>query len=480
MTLRRALLRHRAPRRPARRPRRVAAHPGHQRPAGRTTPTSRPSAEWFAEAVRRTGFPIVEIWQTRPACRPSSPSGRATTPAPRPCSSTATTTSSRSTRSSCGTPTRSTRPIDGDVLRARGASDDKGQLLFHLLGLRAHLAATGRTTPGGAPEVPHRGRGGVRLAELRGSCCAERRDRLDCDVVVITDTGMIADGRARAPSPACAAWSPCTVAFHGPDLDLHSGVFGGAVPNPATAIARLVAALHDDDGRVQVPGFYDDVARADRRRARAVRQGARSTTPSSSTVAKSRALRRRGRVHARSSGSAPGRPPRSTASAAATRATAARRSCRATRSSSCRFRLVADQEPGKIRGGVERVRRRPHARPASIADVEWEGDGVAPCLVADRHPGLPRADRRDQRGLRRRAGAADPRGRQRARRPRSQQVARRAAGVPRRRAARRPDPRAEREGHPVDALQGRRGGGAAVAGAGRPRPAVGASAGGAS
>src|SRR5438067_10219099 len=51
----------------------------------------------------------------------------------------------------------------------------------------------------------------------------------------------------------------CTVDFHGPDLDLHSGVFGGAVPNPATAIARLVAALHDEDGRVQVPGFYDDV-----------------------------------------------------------------------------------------------------------------------------------------------------------------------------------------------------------------------------
>ena len=50
-----------------------------------------------------------------------------------------------------------------------------------------------------------------------------------------------------------------TVTFHGPDLDLHSGVFGGAVPNPATAIARLVGALHDEHGRVQVPGFYDDV-----------------------------------------------------------------------------------------------------------------------------------------------------------------------------------------------------------------------------
>src|SRR5256885_2933858 len=50
-----------------------------------------------------------------------------------------------------------------------------------------------------------------------------------------------------------------TVDFHGPDLDLHSGVFGGAVPNPATAIARLVAALHDENGRVTVPGFYDDV-----------------------------------------------------------------------------------------------------------------------------------------------------------------------------------------------------------------------------
>jgi acetylornithine deacetylase/succinyl-diaminopimelate desuccinylase-like protein len=49
------------------------------------------------------------------------------------------------------------------------------------------------------------------------------------------------------------------VSFHGPDLDLHSGVFGGAVPNPAEAIARLIAALHDADGRVRIPGFYDDV-----------------------------------------------------------------------------------------------------------------------------------------------------------------------------------------------------------------------------
>ncbi|MFD8986309.1 M20/M25/M40 family metallo-hydrolase, partial [Streptomyces sp. NPDC059564] len=52
----------------------------------------------------------------------------------------------------------------------------------------------------------------------------------------------------------------CEIEFHGPDQDIHSGAFGGAVPNPATAIARLVAALHDEDGKVTVPGFYEGIA----------------------------------------------------------------------------------------------------------------------------------------------------------------------------------------------------------------------------
>src|SRR4051794_36891268 len=138
--------------------------------------------------------------------------------------------------------------VDGDVLRARGASDDKGQLLFHLLGLRAHLAATGRDTPAVTLKFLIEGEeesGSPNFENLLD----ERRERLACDVVVITDTGVVAED---VPSTVTGMRGlvVATVHFHGPDLDLHSGVFGGAVPNPATAIARLVAALHDDDGRV--------------------------------------------------------------------------------------------------------------------------------------------------------------------------------------------------------------------------------------
>ncbi len=219
--------------------------------------------------------------------------------------------------------------VDGDVLRARGASDDKGQLLFHLLGVRAHLAATGRTSPAVTLKFLIEGEeesGSPHFEEL----LAAHRDRLDADVVVITDTGMIAPD---VPSMVTGmrGMVACTVNFHGPDLDLHSGVFGGAVPNPATAIARLVAALHDEDGRVQVPGFYDDVLElTDDERALFAK------VPHDDTeflkVAQSRALHGESGTSRHSSGSARVRPPRSTASAAAIRATATRRSCRATRS----------------------------------------------------------------------------------------------------------------------------------------------------
>ena len=75
---------------------------------------------------------------------------------------------------------------------------------------------------------------------------------------MVSDTGMWA---ADVPS-LCTGMRGMTdgqVDFHGPDVDLHSGSFGGAVPNPLTELARVLARLHDDDGRVAIPGFYDDV-----------------------------------------------------------------------------------------------------------------------------------------------------------------------------------------------------------------------------
>jgi len=83
-------------------------------------------------------------------------------------------------------------------------------------------------------------------------------DRLACDAVVVSDTTMWAPD-----VPSMCMGMRGLVAFdvtvRTGTIDLHSGVFGGSVPNPAHLLARIVAALHDDDGRVAVPGFYDDV-----------------------------------------------------------------------------------------------------------------------------------------------------------------------------------------------------------------------------
>src|SRR5437868_5798101 len=80
------------------------------------------------------------------------------------------------------------------------------------------------------------------------------RDRLDCDAVVISDTTMWA---ADVPS-MCTGMRGLTeveISLHGPSSDLHSGSFGGAVPNPLHAMVTLLASLHDADGRVTLPGF---------------------------------------------------------------------------------------------------------------------------------------------------------------------------------------------------------------------------------
>lgn len=221
------------------------------------------SADWLEAAFTRTGMPLAEVWPTD-----GLPAVYAEWPSEDPGAPTVLVYGHHDVQPVDPLelwehppfePTRAV--VDGvEILRARGASDDKGQLLFHLLGLRAHLAqraAQGKTTPAVTLKFLIEGEeesGSPNLAALM----TQRRDRLDADVVVITDTGMLGPD---APS-ACTGMRglvSCRVDFAGPGLDLHSGVFGGAVPNPATALARLVAALHDDEGRVQVPGFYDDV-----------------------------------------------------------------------------------------------------------------------------------------------------------------------------------------------------------------------------
>jgi len=333
------------------------------------------SAEWFADAARRTGFPIVEIWPTD-----GLPTVYAEWRSADPDAPTVLVYGHHDVQPVDPIESWHTDPfdptIDGDVLRARGASDDKGQLLFHLLGLRAHLEATGQASPAVSLKFLIEGE------EESGSpnfeaLLAQRRDRLDCDVVVITDTGMIA---ADIPSTVTGMRGlvSCNVDFHGPDLDLHSGVFGGAVPNPATAIARLTGALHDENGRVTVPGFYDDVLELTDDE-RALFAKVPHDEAEFLTVAKSRALageagystleRIGARPTAEVNGIWGGYMGEGSKTIVPTDAHV-----------KLSFRLVANQDPHQIIAGVEQF-VADHTPAGLDARIHWESDGVAPCLV---------------------------------------------------------------------------------------------------
>jgi acetylornithine deacetylase/succinyl-diaminopimelate desuccinylase-like protein len=144
--------------------------------------------------------------------------------------------------------------VDGEC-RARGAIDDKGQVLYELEAVRGLLQRDGR--------LPVNVKFVVEGEEEVGSPHFEpllwrERDRLGAGVVVVSDTGMWAPD-----VPSTCVGMRGLVAFdvelRTATADLHSGVYGGAVPNAAHHVARLVAALHDDQGRVTLPGFYDDV-----------------------------------------------------------------------------------------------------------------------------------------------------------------------------------------------------------------------------
>ncbi|SIT65709.1 Acetylornithine deacetylase/Succinyl-diaminopimelate desuccinylase [Ectothiorhodosinus mongolicus] len=139
---------------------------------------------------------------------------------------------------------------------ARGACDDKGQMYMHIKALEV-LKAQGGGLPcniklliEGEEEV-----GSAHLAET----IQEHRNRLDCDLVLISDTDMI----SRELPSICVGLrglSYLEVRVDGPSRDLHSGMYGGAVDNPANVLARMIAKLHDDQGRIAIPGFYDEVA----------------------------------------------------------------------------------------------------------------------------------------------------------------------------------------------------------------------------
>ena len=143
---------------------------------------------------------------------------------------------------------------DGYVF-ARGATDNKGQILAHIIGIQETIEQDGELPVNvhlvieGEEEI-----GSVNL----GGFLSENRDALSCDVAVVSDTGMIARG-VPTLSYGLRGITALEIKVTGPKMDLHSGIYGGAVANPITALAQLLATLHDREGRVAIAGFYDRV-----------------------------------------------------------------------------------------------------------------------------------------------------------------------------------------------------------------------------
>ncbi|QDT68150.1 Succinyl-diaminopimelate desuccinylase [Planctomycetes bacterium MalM25] len=143
---------------------------------------------------------------------------------------------------------------DGNVY-ARGATDDKGQMLTHVLGFEQLLKEHGS-----APlQVKFLIEGEEEVgSEHLEAAVAAHRGKLACDVVVVSDSSQFAPG-VPAVTYGLRGIAYYELLVQGPKQDLHSGTFGGGVTNPANVLAKLLAALVDDEGRIQVKGFYDDV-----------------------------------------------------------------------------------------------------------------------------------------------------------------------------------------------------------------------------
>jgi len=143
---------------------------------------------------------------------------------------------------------------DGDIY-ARGASDDKGQSFTHLKALEAYRKSDTdfpvniKFILEGEEEI-----GSPHLVPF----IKEHKDLLECDMVLISDTSMFAEDTPSI-TYGLRGLAYMEMEVTGPNRDLHSGVYGGAVENPANALCEIIAKLKEEDGVIQIDGFYDDV-----------------------------------------------------------------------------------------------------------------------------------------------------------------------------------------------------------------------------
>lgn len=216
------------------------------------------SANWLAAAFREAGFPVVDV----------QPTGESQAVYAEWCAAPGAPTvlvySHHDVRAVKQDNWEQTAPFEPVVregrLYGRGSSDAKAQVLAHLWGVLAHLHAHAAGTTS-APAVNlkflvegEEEGGSPHLATL----LEEQAERFQADVVIFSDTLLW-----RADHPALCVgvrgMLSASLEVFGPERDVHSGAVSGNAPNPAFELGRLLALLHDKEGRIAIPGFYDDV-----------------------------------------------------------------------------------------------------------------------------------------------------------------------------------------------------------------------------
>ena len=137
---------------------------------------------------------------------------------------------------------------------ARGSCDDKGQMYMHLKAIEVLNNTSG---------VPCNIKFMIEGEEEIGSdnlevFVKENKEKLKCDIILVSDTGMI-DKEIPSITTGLRGLAYLEVELTGPNRDLHSGLYGGSVANPINSLARMISNLHDENNRITIPGFYDDV-----------------------------------------------------------------------------------------------------------------------------------------------------------------------------------------------------------------------------
>ena len=142
---------------------------------------------------------------------------------------------------------------DGKIY-ARGADDDKGQAFMHIKAFETMIATDSLTC-----NVKFMIEGEEEIGSPNlGKWCEQHKDMLTADTILVSDTGMIAQD-IPSITTGLRGLSYIEVKVTGPNKDLHSGIFGGAVANPANVLSQMIASLMDENNHITIPGFYDDV-----------------------------------------------------------------------------------------------------------------------------------------------------------------------------------------------------------------------------